>query len=262
MSLTPATPPHPNVHPRPPTRTLLAGGGYYLAKPPPRSPNASKFLIFLEGGGWCLTQRGTPPSGAGGCAARAWAAPGLPNGMLGSTRRAPLSIDPHGSGGAGDLSANASLNPVFRGWTSVELDYCDGGSYAGSRDGPATIETAGGKTEPVWYRGKHILRAVLEELKDLHGLGEATEVVLGGCSAGGLGVYLVCDAVAEYLGPSIKTRCFADAGFFPDVKSVSGQSIAAAQFRNAFEFMNASGGVDQSCLAAQPVRIGQTRDAH
>ena len=72
---------------------------------------SSKLVIFLEGGGWCLTQRGTPPSGAGGCAARAWAAPGLPNGMLGSTRRAPLSIDPHGSGGAGDLSANASLKP-------------------------------------------------------------------------------------------------------------------------------------------------------
>ena len=79
---------------------------------------------------------------------------------------------------------------------------------------------------------------------DLH-----SQVVLGGCSAGALGVYLHCDTVAELLGPAVRTRCFADAGFFPDVASVSGQDIAAQQFRTAFDFMNASSGVDQSCLA-------------
>ena len=217
-------------------------GGYSLARAPPGSPNASKFFLFLEGGGWCTTMAD--------CAARAWAAPGVPNGALGSTARAPLSLDPHGSGGAGDLSGNKSLNPTFADWTTVVVNYCDGGSFAGSLDHPVTTQSG---EQQLWFRGKHILRAVLEELQALHGLDRATEVVLGGCSAGGLAVYLHCDVVAQLLAPT-PLRCFADAGFFPDVVSVDGESLAASQFREAFDFMNASSGVDQSCIAAQATK--------
>eukprot|EP01046_Picozoa_sp_COSAG06_P046471 COSAG06_NODE_6585_length_2867_cov_1.705564_2_plen_586_part_00 len=217
-------------------------GGYSLARAPPGSPNASKFFLFLEGGGWCTTMAD--------CAARAWAAPGVPNGALGSTARAPLSLDPHGSGGAGNLSGNKSLNPTFADWTTVVVNYCDGGSFAGSLDHPVTTQSG---EQQLWFRGKHILRAVLEELQALHGLDRATEVVLGGCSAGGLAVYLHCDVVAQLLAPT-PLRCFADAGFFPDVVSVDGESLAASQFREAFDFMNASSGVDQSCIAAQATK--------
>ena len=71
----------------------------------------------------------------------------------------------------------------------------------------------------------------------------------------GLAVYLHCDSIAAWVAsqsPGARVRCIADAGFFPDVQSVYGGFNARAQFMNGFEMINATGGVDASCIAAQP----------
>ena len=49
------------------------------------------------------------------------------------------------------------------------------------------------------YHGKHIFRNTMNSLSHHYNLFEATEFVLSGSSAGGFGVGLNCDDVAEWL---------------------------------------------------------------
>ena len=239
--------------------------------------NDSKFIVFLEGGGWCFNETE--------CHDRAFKRPGVSSGWLGSSTHAPLSLDPHGEGGHGILSGNATLNPDFYDWnvasddsphplrffflspvlsgsvashlihadvrhsddSQVMLNYCDGGSFAGNRDEPLIVHGA-----PIYFRGHGIFHAVISDLKERRELSAATDAILGGCSAGGMAVYLHCDEFSALVPSTAKTRCIADAGFFPDVESVHGEEVARTQFSTAFGIMNSSAGVDQSCIAAQP----------
>ena len=57
-------------------------GGYYYAAAPPGSPNSSKWVWFIQGGGWCQNETD--------CWHRA-----THGGYLGSSDAAPLSLDPH-----------------------------------------------------------------------------------------------------------------------------------------------------------------------
>ena len=50
------------------------------------------------------------------------------------------------------------------------------------------------------------------------GMAQATDVVVGGCSAGGMAVFAQCDAWADSIrgvNAATKTRCLADSGWFP-----------------------------------------------
>ena len=51
-----------------------------------------------------------------------------------------------------------------------------------------------------------------------------TEVVLAGCSAGGMACYLKCDYVASYFAArgNAAVKCICDAGMFLDVPTVTG----------------------------------------
>jgi hypothetical protein len=56
----------------------------------------------------------------------------------------------------------------------------------------------------VYYRGQKIHDAFLKTIVKKHGLLEkATDVVVSGCSAGGLAVYLHVDEVSPSLPPSL-----------------------------------------------------------
>ena len=61
------------------------------------------------------------------------------------------------------------------------LRYCDGGSFSGSN---ATSTEVKGQT--LWFRGKHVLKAMATDLLTNRDLKSSTDVVISGCSAGGL----------------------------------------------------------------------------
>ena len=89
-------------------------------------------------------------------------------------------------------------------WNHVFLRYCDGGSFSGSN---ATSTDVGGST--LWFRGKHVLKAMMEDLLSKRGLKTSTDVVISGCSAGGLATFLHVDHWATVLGteaPQAKVR--------------------------------------------------------
>ena len=72
-------------------------------------------------------------------------------------------------------------------WTKVFLPYTDGGSQTGDLAEPVKV---GNST--IFYRGHRILKAMIAALK-ARGLDAATEVIVSGCSAGGLAAFLHAD---------------------------------------------------------------------
>ena len=64
----------------------------------------------------------------------------------------------------------------------------------------------------LYFRGFPILQATVQYLLD-SGMKNADEVILTGCSAGGLGTYVHADYVASVVPQSAKFRAMADAGY-------------------------------------------------
>jgi hypothetical protein len=117
---------------------------------------------------------------------------------------------------------------------------------------------AGDKTDPIvvgngttlWFRGRRILDAVLDYLKLNYGLGEATEVLLSGGSAGGLSTFLHADYVRSLFGKDVKFGAAPVSGFFLLHDTAQGLNQYPANMEYVYHMMNSSGGVNQRCRAA------------
>jgi hypothetical protein len=137
-------------------------------------------------------------------------------------------------------------NNAMRNWNYIMIRYCDGFSFASNAEHgapgviparkaqpPSPQHPKGSPAQPaknvtLWRRGKAILDAVIADLLAVKGQSQATpplplsmrgaaQVVVGGCSAGGLAVFLHCDTWAErinHASPDTDTKCLADAGWF------------------------------------------------
>lgn len=105
-------------------------------------------------------------------------------------------------------------------WNVVYVKYCDGGSYAGDisvslhssppEDAAAkTIDSNASlnvlrnttvdpteKMSTIHFRGKHNRDGTIHHLLHSSGMNAASDIVIGGCSAGALGVFLGLDAMA------------------------------------------------------------------
>merc|ERR1719174_2686005 len=99
-------------------------------------------------------------------------------------------------------------------WNMVHMNYCDGGSFSGNNETTALVD---GK--PLYFRGKRIREAVFASLLSSKGLANASDVVISGCSAGGLATFLHtdqwCDAIAA-AAPGAMCVGLPDSGFFLD----------------------------------------------
>ncbi|CAH1242109.1 NOTUM [Branchiostoma lanceolatum] len=107
----------------------------------------------------------------------------------------------------GFLSTNQDENPDFFNWNVVYVHYCDGACFSSNQPDPVTQK---GKT--LYFRGKAILDAVLDELNDVRGLTNATTVILSGNSAGGIAVYRQADHVRSRLSPTVLYKVFPGSG--------------------------------------------------
>ena len=157
----------------------------------------------------------------------------------------------YADGGAqGMLSNDPAVNPAAYNWNKVFLAYCDGGSYAGSVVAPVSVS---GKQ--IYYRGRYILDAVYATLAAQLGLGSATRLVVKGCSAGGLAVYLHADYIASLMrtiAPGATVLAAPGAGLFLDVPGFDGQFHYRSNYDWVFSAMNVSGSVNSACIAATP----------
>ena len=214
--------------------------------------DANKWVVFLNGGGWCYTLAPSPadPFGIpGGPKATGWGNAdscwGRSRSGLGSTL--PVYNPPTAKGGW-------LANTPMANWSKASVIYCDGTSFGGNRDEPVVAAGTGSpvaeQNRTLYFRGQRNLDAVLDELKS-RGMASAEMAVLGGCSAGGLGALVQCDHFAAAL-PGVKNkRCIGDAGVFIDATSLTSfppgkQSVMQKQFGNVVAMSNAS--LPPACL--------------
>lgn len=204
--------------------------GYYF-----RRGTANKYLIFLEGGGWCYDSNCVAPTRMGtllDCRRRA-------KSNLGSSSFWPQLYDKEL---IGMLSADPNENPVFHNWTLVYVRYCDGGSFTGN-----TV------IQGLHFRGAAILRALIAELKAQTGIRAAEHVVLSGGSAGASAVYYHVDTVSEQLGlEDGELLGLPDAGFFLDLKDKDHIDCWPAQMRSLYNLTGGYADLHGGCLQRFP----------
>ena len=176
----PPPPPGPGVLNNPMQRVLLREAKaidgnpalYYIG----RNASSTKYVIWLEGGGICQS--------LADCQNRA-------KGSLGSSKRSL----PVQNVGQGMMQADPAANPDFYEWNRVYVPYVSGDVWGGAAPQPLNpfLDTGDGSKELMptgtvgFFQGHLIVEEVLSSLKDVSGLADATEVILTGCSAGGIG---------------------------------------------------------------------------
>ena len=207
-------------------------GAFYVK--PGAGANATRVYLFQQAGGWAMSPADLLSRSRT---------------SLGSTRGdAPTTSD---FAIEDVLTGNATRNPLFSTWTSVYLRYCDGASRASDAAAPLVVNGTA-----LYARGFSILRATLDALLAPGGaLDGATDVVVGGGSAGGLGAILHADYVAQRVravNPAARVVAVAAEGLFGDVASIyAGRRFAAEVFARVAAMGNVTrAGVNAACWDA------------
>ena len=173
------------------SRCLDGSAAAFYYRPPHGGSNSTQsFVIFLEGGGWCAS--------AADCVSRTQTS-------LGSSKSWPSTSRSPGNGG--QYFEDGKLGGEFSRSGIIHMKYCDATSFSGShvktirakhgalQVGQQRIEQ--GDTLFVHFSGRAILDAALDIL--LHSpsiqMAHATDVLVSGCSAGGLAALLAAEAV-------------------------------------------------------------------
>uniref|UniRef100_A0A7S2VUL2 Pectin acetylesterase n=1 Tax=Norrisiella sphaerica TaxID=552664 RepID=A0A7S2VUL2_9EUKA len=199
---------------------------FYLAPAETASPKNTSWVIFFRGGGWCYD--------ADECAERAMT-------DLGSTK----DLSPNVTFADGVLSSDSSTNP-FAAYNRAWLWYCDGASFSGDVETPVSA-----KGVSIYFRGHRILNEVFAYLASDFGFNQATDVLLSGCSAGGLATYLHADYIRDNLLPSSVKRfkVMPISGFFLMHDTYDGAPKYQEQMKGVFEMQNCTNGVNSQCVA-------------
>ncbi|XP_051532173.1 palmitoleoyl-protein carboxylesterase notum1a-like [Myxocyprinus asiaticus] len=164
--------------------------GFYIKE----SRGSRRWLIFLEGGWYCFSKNT--------CDSRyetmRW---------LMSSSKWPLTRT-----GTGILSPQPEENPHWWNANRVFVPYCSSDVWSGS--------TAKTDQNDYAFMGSLIIQEVIKELLTKKGLDNPKVLLLAGSSAGGTGVLLNVDRVAELLKElghgSVQVRGLADSGWFLD----------------------------------------------
>lgn len=205
--------------------------GYYY-EPSSKVEDGTKWAIYLQGGGECDNEAA--------CKYQLTTS-------LGSSKYFPQSYE--GSSSWYLASGYCPYNPEFCGWNHVNVPYCSQDLHTGQ------VTEASNSTWGLYFAGHLILAAVLDELAAKYNFNGATEIILLGVSAGGIGVWPNVDYIKERV-PKARVTAATIAGFYFDATFYEGtnhttNSLAdfrAAAWPSTYELYDAF--VDQSCKAA------------
>jgi len=219
-------------------------GAYYHQ--PGSGSGVNKWYIHHQGGGWCES--------LDDCLSRSTT-------DLGSSKAYPATADL----GGGYFATDQASNPLMYNWNHVFMRYCDGASFSGNN---ATVQVHKGAA--LHWRGMHIREAISADLFANRGLSEASDLVVSGCSAGGLATFLHTDQWCDALhatNPASKCVGLPDSGFFLDfqdpsvscspdsalVEPLLGRTVDGdyhCGLKWTFSIQNATAGINQDCVAA------------
>lgn len=180
---------------------------------------ANKWLVNLEGGGWCNDLRM--------CNYRK------------KTRRGSSYFMEKEIPFTGILSDKADENPDFFNWNRVKVRYCDGASFTGEG-----YNRQGG----LYFRGQRIYEVAMEDLIS-KGMRYANQALLSGCSAGGLAAIQHCDEFRSLFPGNTKVKCLADAGLFLDAVDVSGGRTMRSFFEGVVNLQGSARNLPRTCTS-------------
>ena len=153
------------------------------------------WIVWLQGGAGCATPEE--------CALRELSQPHL------------MSTDMHEGqpyyGINGIFIEDEIMNPDFHDWTKVFLVYCSSDHWSGN----ASIEETG----DYHFRGHNILKSMIEDLSNPEifpdgTLSEASEILIGGNSAGSWGLQINLDRIVKQV-PNVPVKGYFDSHFKP-----------------------------------------------
>lgn len=136
-------------------------GAYYISKGDPE-----KFVIHLQGGGECVDSVA--------CGKKV-------HSSLGSSKYFSETFNGY------QLISAQTENAILFNWTRIFVPYCSQDLHSGTRT------TVSNSTFGYYFSGHHIFASVVKNLISIERLGKASDVVLTGGSAGGIGVWINID---------------------------------------------------------------------
>lgn len=215
--------------------------GVFYWHPATDPKHANDWILSFKGDGWCFDEQdclGRSKTGFGGSDFLANVTNGWNGGVL-----------------SGD-------DKDFGGFNKVILENCDGASLTGDLTDPLMVmdhARPGEPAVPIYFRGRQIRDAIFETLLDPqepYGMGKAENVLLTGCSSGGLAAYLHSDwahALMSERAPNLQRfKTLGVSGFFLQHDSVEGKPVYQTQMANVMKIQNSSGALNPDCLAARP----------
>jgi hypothetical protein len=206
--------------------------GYYLS---PSHSNSTRWVISIQGGGWCGDE--------GDCLGRS-------NGDLGSSRR-------WGNGSVCYPGGGWDPQLVTGDSSCIYMPYCDGASFSGFREEAWPARYSNGTNASLHFRGARNMAATLDAvIQDHGGFANATEVLVVGTSAGGLSMLLHLDRIAALVtgaAPGAMVRGVSDAGFFLDHPTWdhSASHSFPSEMEYIYSMQQLKPNLDASCLAGQ-----------
>lgn len=225
----------------------------------------SKYFIYLAGGAWCSALTKHIACGWNSCQDRAVTSDGST--VADPTAFGPFMLLP--SSTRQYFSSDPTINPLMYNWNVAYAVYCDGSSFGSDMSEP--VETINdNNNELLYYRGHRVLSAIIDDLLMNRNMSNASDIVLGGCSSGGLSVYLHVDYVGElisekhnkYVNSDYKFMGYADSGYFYDYESRGNFSDAMKYLYKSQNIslnglnkgcLNANKGFEYNCMFAQNV---------
>ncbi|XP_059157437.1 palmitoleoyl-protein carboxylesterase notum1-like [Physella acuta] len=162
--------------------------GYFIR----RARGSQKWIVFLEGGWYCFDHVS--------CSERSRVMPEYMSSRYWTKFRS----------GSGILSWDPEENPYYFHSNVVYVPYCSSDSWSGTRNKTSAMDFS--------FMGSLILDEVFDELLK-KGMKQAKTVILAGTSAGGTGVLINIDRIADLIHskePSIEVKGLVDAGWFLD----------------------------------------------
>ena len=192
---------------------------------------SDNWILYLEGGAWCYNDID--------CYLRSFE-------DLGSSKNYHRLL-PDRFGGL--LAKDDDLNYPFSTYNLVYVKYCDGNTFAGNREDPVYVNS-----KPLYFRGKRVKERVLESLLKRTHFYDAENIIVTGCSAGGLSTLVQADSIAEWAHLNLKKKEAVDvaavpiSGFFVDLPNIHGQPVYRNQMVESFLLTNATAGLNQNCV--------------
>ncbi len=163
---------------------------------------AKRWIIWLEGGGYCSSSDPTHPFWCGDRSEY----------MSSSNGTLDVLLDFEGM-----LKKSHTDNPDFYSYNMVLVHYCSSDLWTGSGERKIMNDVTGQK---FWYSGSKIVQAVIHDLKNRKNLSEATNVIFSGTSAGAAGVNFNTEKVKEMLSPTTDMVSVIDALWIKSHNSV------------------------------------------